>query len=320
MHICTAQRAHLGHRAGDTVVHSTRQHAQHAQHAHHGCPLRGAAQLAHHPPCAYAASDQVFGASHPLQRTTSCCVPSWMSWQSGTPTSSELIHGWHRGPRLVRMHGCACAMRRCPLNRLLPPLRHSLRHLPVCLVLSVATCPCRRSVHSMLNRRWLLTLCCSAPPPCRSVYYVLNNPPRGWQGGKGFVTADMIKCGGVGLYWCCVKALMCRSESRSSSDGALVWRHVLLAMRLHCGGTFSSQRSGTAGLLHTSCLPAPHPTPPHPIPSQLTHPPQEAPALPRHRCAHPALRPRPHEQGGRVLWGVGGFQGVLWGLVGAGAG
>lgn len=26
-----------------------------------------------------------------------------------------------------------------------------------------------------------------------SVYYVLNNPPRGWQGGKGFVTADMIK-------------------------------------------------------------------------------------------------------------------------------
>ncbi|PSC68419.1 NADH-cytochrome b5 reductase 1 [Micractinium conductrix] len=26
-----------------------------------------------------------------------------------------------------------------------------------------------------------------------SVYYVLNNPPKGWQGGKGFVTADMIK-------------------------------------------------------------------------------------------------------------------------------
>ncbi|EFN51098.1 hypothetical protein CHLNCDRAFT_141423 [Chlorella variabilis] len=25
------------------------------------------------------------------------------------------------------------------------------------------------------------------------VYYVLNNPPKGWQGGKGFVTADMIK-------------------------------------------------------------------------------------------------------------------------------
>lgn len=26
-----------------------------------------------------------------------------------------------------------------------------------------------------------------------SVYYVLNNPPNGWKGGKGFVTADMIK-------------------------------------------------------------------------------------------------------------------------------
>ena len=33
-----------------------------------------------------------------------------------------------------------------------------------------------------------------APPvPLCSVYYVLNNPPKGWQGGKGFVTADMIK-------------------------------------------------------------------------------------------------------------------------------
>lgn len=26
-----------------------------------------------------------------------------------------------------------------------------------------------------------------------SVYYVLNNPPEGWNGGVGFVTADMIK-------------------------------------------------------------------------------------------------------------------------------
>lgn len=26
-----------------------------------------------------------------------------------------------------------------------------------------------------------------------NVYYVLNNPPEGWQGGVGFVTADMIK-------------------------------------------------------------------------------------------------------------------------------
>lgn len=25
------------------------------------------------------------------------------------------------------------------------------------------------------------------------LYYVLNNPPEGWQGGVGFVTADMIK-------------------------------------------------------------------------------------------------------------------------------
>ena len=25
------------------------------------------------------------------------------------------------------------------------------------------------------------------------VYYVLNNPPEGWTGGVGFVTADMIK-------------------------------------------------------------------------------------------------------------------------------
>lgn len=33
---------------------------------------------------------------------------------------------------------------------------------------------------------------CHLPPAC-SVYYVLNNPPKGWQGGKGFVTADMIK-------------------------------------------------------------------------------------------------------------------------------
>lgn len=31
------------------------------------------------------------------------------------------------------------------------------------------------------------------PPPACSVYYVLNNPPKGWTGGKGFVTADMIK-------------------------------------------------------------------------------------------------------------------------------
>jgi NAD(P)H-flavin reductase len=37
-------------------------------------------------------------------------------------------------------------------------------------------------------------------PPCtacpllhRSVYYVLNDPPKGWAGGKGFVTADMIQ-------------------------------------------------------------------------------------------------------------------------------
>ena len=38
----------------------------------------------------------------------------------------------------------------------------------------------------------------TAPPPCppvppRSVYYVLNDPPKGWKGGQGFVTADMIK-------------------------------------------------------------------------------------------------------------------------------
>lgn len=25
------------------------------------------------------------------------------------------------------------------------------------------------------------------------VHYVLNNPPEGWKGGVGFVTADMIK-------------------------------------------------------------------------------------------------------------------------------
>ncbi len=31
------------------------------------------------------------------------------------------------------------------------------------------------------------------PPLDCSVYYVLNNPPKGWTGGKGFVTADMIK-------------------------------------------------------------------------------------------------------------------------------
>lgn len=33
----------------------------------------------------------------------------------------------------------------------------------------------------------------AAAHPNFSVYYVLNNPPKGWQGGKGFVTADMIK-------------------------------------------------------------------------------------------------------------------------------
>ena len=40
--------------------------------------------------------------------------------------------------------------------------------------------------------------------PC-SVYYVLNNPPRGWQGGKGFVTADMIKCARC----CCFVRVFC---------------------------------------------------------------------------------------------------------------
>jgi cytochrome-b5 reductase len=29
------------------------------------------------------------------------------------------------------------------------------------------------------------------------VYYVLNNPPEGWNGGVGFVTAEMIKVSGV---------------------------------------------------------------------------------------------------------------------------
>lgn len=29
-----------------------------------------------------------------------------------------------------------------------------------------------------------------------SVYYVLNNPPEGWNGGVGFVTAEMIKVSG----------------------------------------------------------------------------------------------------------------------------
>ncbi len=38
----------------------------------------------------------------------------------------------------------------------------------------------------------VLRLSAPLPPPC-SVFYVLNNPPKGWQGGKGFVTADMIK-------------------------------------------------------------------------------------------------------------------------------
>lgn len=33
----------------------------------------------------------------------------------------------------------------------------------------------------------------AAQHPNFSVYYVLNNPPKGWAGGKGFVTADMIK-------------------------------------------------------------------------------------------------------------------------------
>jgi cytochrome-b5 reductase len=32
---------------------------------------------------------------------------------------------------------------------------------------------------------------CRPPPP--QVYYVLNNPPAGWTGGAGFVTADMIR-------------------------------------------------------------------------------------------------------------------------------
>jgi len=34
----------------------------------------------------------------------------------------------------------------------------------------------------------------AASHPIRfTVYYVLNNPPEGWKGGVGFVTADMIK-------------------------------------------------------------------------------------------------------------------------------
>lgn len=37
-----------------------------------------------------------------------------------------------------------------------------------------------------------------------NVYYVLNNPPSGWTGGTGFVTADMIKVGScrrIGMMW-----------------------------------------------------------------------------------------------------------------------
>lgn len=33
----------------------------------------------------------------------------------------------------------------------------------------------------------------SSSPSTLSVYYVLNTPPKGWAGGKGFVTADMIR-------------------------------------------------------------------------------------------------------------------------------
>ena len=33
------------------------------------------------------------------------------------------------------------------------------------------------------------------------LYYVLNNPPEKWDGGVGFVTADMIKVSLAHVWW-----------------------------------------------------------------------------------------------------------------------
>lgn len=64
-----------------------------------------------------------------------------------------------------------------------------------------------------------------------NVYYVLNNPPEGWTGGIGFVTADMIKVcdavdsriGNVLTRFCRNASLLQQRTSRSSSVALLLW-------------------------------------------------------------------------------------------------
>jgi hypothetical protein len=64
------------------------------------------------------------------------------------------------------------------------------------------------------------------------VHYVLNNPPAGWTGGVGFVTADMIKvsfewnfgfkCDGLTVYHRNFSPLL-QLMSRSSFAARLLW-------------------------------------------------------------------------------------------------
>lgn len=73
-----------------------------------------------------------------------------------------------------------------------------------------------------------------------NVYYVLNNPPAGWTGGVGFVTADMIRehCPAPAKD---VKILLCGPPPMiKAMTTVCIIRYVLLDIRLM--GTFLHYR------------------------------------------------------------------------------
>lgn len=73
----------------------------------------------------------------------------------------------------------------------------------------------------------------AAKDPGFRVHYVLNNPPEGWTGGVGFVTADMIKVWHISdsadllvrvlIEWYSPSFLPPQRTSRSSSAALLPW-------------------------------------------------------------------------------------------------
>ena len=106
-----------------------------------------------------------------------------MTWRQRTPTSGEaeatvVVVAGGRSQQAGRQ--CAWAA----------------GWLAPCLGICLPS-PARPGLPAVASAPVLMPLPSSAAPlifpSCCSVYYVLNDPPRGWQGGKGFVTADMIK-------------------------------------------------------------------------------------------------------------------------------